>query len=148
PAFTLHVRTSGDPKALVEPLRAEFARVDPNLPFLDARTMQEQFGASTFVQFVGASTLGAFGTMALLLAAVGLYGVLSYAVAQRAREIAIRIALGATPGDVLRIVAGQGARVVAFGLVAGALLALGAGALLRGKVVGVSPDDPVAFVAV
>jgi predicted permease len=148
PAFTLHVRTSGDPKALVEPLRAEFARVDPNLPFLDARTMREHFGASTFVQYVGASTLGAFGTMALLLAAVGLYGVLSYAIAQRGREIAIRVALGATPRDVLSIVAGQGLRVVALGLAAGALLALGAGRLLGNKVVGVSADDPTTFVAV
>jgi ABC-type antimicrobial peptide transport system permease subunit len=86
--------------------------------------------------------------MALLLAAVGLYGVLSYAIAQRGREIAIRVALGATPRDVLSIVAGQGLRVVALGLAAGALLALGAGRLLGNKVVGVSADDPTTFVAV
>jgi predicted permease len=148
PGITLHVRTAGDPRALAEPVRAELARVSADLPFLSPRTMADHFGASTFVQSLGASMLGAFGSLALVLAAVGLYGVLAYTVAQRGREIAIRVALGAAPGDVLRLVVAQGLRVTAVGLVVGAVLALGAGRLLRGQLLGVPPTDPLTFASI
>ena len=147
-AFTVHVRTSGDPHQLQQALRRTFERADPNLPFNDARTFAENMGAMTFVQDLGASMLTAFGVLALLLAAVGLYGVLSYSVAQRTREMGVRIAIGASRGDVLGLVVGRAMRLTAVGLALGVVLAAAAGRLLRSQIFGVSPLDPATFVTV
>jgi len=142
---TLHVRTAGDPRLLQQALRRTFERVDPNLPFADVRTLAEHTGAATFTLKLGASMLAAFGLLALALAVVGLYGVLSYSVAQRTREMAVRIALGALPRVVLALVVGRAMRLTAVGLAVGVLLAAGAGRLLRSHIFGVSPLDPVTF---
>ena len=148
PAMTLHVRTATDPKALIEAVRSQFASVNVGLPFLDPRTLKEHISASTFVQFIGASMLTAFGTLALLLSAVGLYGVLSYVVSQRAREIAIRIAIGATPKDILRLILKQGVGLTLLGISIGVATALAAAQLLRSQLLGVSPADPLTFITV
>jgi predicted permease len=145
---TLHVRTAGRPRALAETVRGSFAAADANLPFLDPRTMAEHMGAATFRQFFGASMLSGFGALALLLVAVGLYGVLSYAVAQRTRELAIRAALGASPKDMTRLVLKQGLTLTGVGLVLGTGLALAAGRLLQSWLLGASAADPLTFVGI
>jgi len=148
PGFTLHVRTAGDPRRLQQALRRAFERVDPNPPFNDPRTFAENMKSSTFLQDMGASMLTAFGLLALVLAAIGLYGVLAYSVAQRKREMGVRIAIGASRRDVLALVVGKAMRLTAIGLAVGVVLAAGAGRLLRSQIFGVSPLDPVTFVGV
>jgi predicted permease len=148
PSFTLHVRTTERPRALAEAVRGAFAATDPNLPFLDPRTMAEHMGAATFRQFFSATMLSGFGALALLLVAVGLYGVISYSVAQRTRELAIRIALGASARDVLRLVVRQGLAMTAVGLLVGTGLALAAGRLLQSWLLGASATDPLTFVVI
>ena len=146
--FTLHVRASGDPRLLQQSLRQAFERVDPDLPFNDVRTFSEHMGPASFVQRIGAWLLSTFGALALVLATVGLHGVLSYSVAQRTREIGVRIAIGASRRDVLDLVVGRALRLTAAGLGVGIVLAAGAGSLLRSQIFGVSPLDPVTFVGV
>jgi predicted permease len=145
-AVTLHLRTLNEPKALTEVVRREFAAVNASLPFLDPRTLAEHISASRFVQFIGASMLSGFGALALLLAAVGIYGLLSWIVTRRQREIAIRMALGATRGDALRLALGQGLRLTLIGVVIGAVLAFGAGWLLRSQLLDINPNDPLTIV--
>jgi len=112
------------------------------------RTMAEHMGAATTIQRIGAWSLSVFGALALVLSAVGLFGVLSYSVAQRTREIGVRIAIGASRRDVLALVVGKAMRLTAIGLSVGIVLAAGAGQLLRSQIFGVSPLDPVTFVGV
>ena len=145
-AVTLHLRTVNEPKLLTEAVRREFAEVNASLPFLDPRTLAEHISASRFVQFIGASMFSGFGALTLLLAAVGMYGLLSWIVTQRQREYAIRMALGATRGNALRLALGQGLRLTFVGLVIGAGLAFGAGRLLRSQLLGINPNDPLTFV--
>jgi predicted permease len=147
-SFTLHVRTTGSPRALVETLRGTFAATNADLPFLDPRTMTEHMAAATFRQFFGASMLSGFGALALLLVGIGLYGVISYAVTQRTRELAIRMALGAESQDVMRLVLKQGLRLTLVGLVIGSGLAFIAGRLLQSQFLGASANDPLPFVGV
>jgi predicted permease len=148
PVVTLHVRTTNNPKMLTEAIRREFIGSNAELPFLDPRTMSEHISASTFVQVVGASMLTGFGILALMLAAVGLYGVLSYVVTLRTRELALRAALGATPRDVMRLVIKQGMTFVVIGLAIGSAISFAAGRLLQAQLLGVEPTDPLTFVTV
>ena len=142
---TIHVRAAGDAKALIETLRKEVRAVDGDLPFLDPRTMSESMLQSTIGQQLGSRALAAFGLLALFLAAVGLYGVMAYTVSQRTREIGVRVALGAAVGDVTRLVTREGLRITAIGGIIGGVLALGAGRLVRGLLLGVNPADPATF---
>ena len=100
------------------------------------------------LQNIGAGALSAFGALALVIAAIGLYGVLSYMVSQRTREIGVRVAIGASRRDVIALVVGGAARLTAVGLACGLLLAIGAGQLLRSQLFDISPLDPATFAGV
>ncbi|MGE0863718.1 MAG: ABC transporter permease [Vicinamibacterales bacterium] len=144
-------RTTGDPAALVGGLRDAIRGLDANLPVFDARTMREHMQGALFVQRMAADLLGAMGVLALLLAAIGLYGVIAYAVSQRTQEMGIRLALGASPASLLGMIVGQGMKLTGVGLAIGLLLALAAfGSIgaMRSLLPGISPLDPVTFVAV
>jgi predicted permease len=142
PNMILAVRTTGDPGAIMPAVRHEVKALDPNLP-VQAGTMEDSLGLSLFPQRVGATLLGVFSALGLVLASVGLYGVVAYAVAQRTRELGIRIALGAEARDIFRVVLGHGVRLMAVGLAIGVGLALLLTRLARGLLVGVSPTDPL-----
>ena len=145
--ITLHVRTTGDPRALLTAVRREVATVAPTWMIERPRTLEEHIGASLLPQRIAAGILGAFGVVALLLAAVGLYGVVAFAVAQRTREIGIRVALGAQSREVLAPDAAPGddARA-AIGLLVGLPLAVVVAKLVSGFLLGAGAADPLVFV--
>jgi putative ABC transport system permease protein len=145
---TLVVRSEGDPRSLANSIRAEVSRLDSSLPLFDVKTFEEHMGVSLFPARVAASLLGGFGLLALLLAAMGVYGVVSYSVAQRTREIGIRLALGARELDVLRLVAGRGMVLVTVGLAVGLAFALALTRFMEGLLYGVSATDALTFAAV
>lgn len=127
------------------------ADVDPNLPIYDARTITEHMQGAVFAQRMAANLLGAMGVLALLLAAIGLYGVMAYAVSQRTQEMGIRLALGASPSSLLNMIVGQGMKLTTVGLVIGlalALAAFGSIGAVRTLLPGISPLDPMTFIAV
>jgi predicted permease len=146
--FTVHVRTSGDPKALTAALRHAFRDVAADLPLLDVRTLAEHTSASSFAQQLGAYMLSGFGLLALLLSAIGIYGVMAYSVGRRTREIGVRVALGATGRSVVQLVVGRALRLAGIGLVLGGAAAIAVGQLLRSQLVGVSPYDPLTFLSI
>jgi predicted permease len=145
---TLAVRTGLDPSATIAVLRGVVKAVDANVPAFNARTLAEQKDQSLTLQRTAATLLGSFGALALLLAALGIYGVLAYAVRRRTREIGIRMALGAQVADVLRLVFRQGLALTAAGLVVGLAAAVAATRLLGGFLYDVKPLDPLTFAAV
>ena len=147
-AFTLHLRTTQRPLALMEALRREARAVHGELPLLDPRSLADHMQASTFVQRLGASMLAAMGAVALLLAAVGLSGVVALAVRLRARELAVRMALGETRAGAVRRVLQGAFGLVAVGLVLGLLAGIGVAQLFRSQLIGVPATDPVSFAAV
>jgi predicted permease len=141
----LHVRTAHAPAALAPSVREAIRAVDPALPVLALNTLTERTSTSLLPQQIAGGLIGAFGLVALLLSLLGLYGMLARTVAQRSREIGVRLALGAAPGSIVRLVLGQGWRFTAIGLVAGLALA-GAGAQLLGSFLpGISPLDATAY---
>jgi predicted permease len=139
------VRTAEDPLLLSLPIQQQVSALDPALPVYDVLTMQQILGKSTASQSFSATLLLAFAVLSLLLAAIGLYGVLSYLVTQRITEIGIRIALGAQKSEVLRLVLLDGLRPVFIGLVIGLAGGIAAGLLIRSILYGTSPLDPVVF---
>ena len=146
---TMVVRArGGDARALVPSLNAEVRALDAELPLFDVKTMEEHLGVSLFPARVAAALLGGFGLLALVLAATGVYGVVSYAAAQQTREIGIRVALGARRRDVLRLVAGRGMLLVAAGVLLGLGGALALTRLMSSLLYGVSATDPLTFVLV
>jgi len=148
PDTTLVLRGDGDPQRLAGAATAAVAALDPALPVFGVRTLEEHISASTFRQRLGSQVLGAFGALGLLLAAIGLYGVLAYAVGLRRREIGVRLAVGARPADVFRLVLGQGLRLALAGSVLGTLLALLASRLLRSLLFGTGNVDVTTYLAV
>jgi predicted permease len=146
--MVLYVRTSARPSVVLPAVRAAVQSVEPNLPLPDLHTVAEMVATSLYVPRMGAILLGVFAVVAVLLAAIGVYGVTSFAVAQRTREIGVRIALGAQRDDILNLVLKQGMGLVAVGIVAGLLLALAAGRSLASFLYGIRGTDPGTFVAV
>ncbi|MGH9386548.1 MAG: ADOP family duplicated permease [Vicinamibacterales bacterium] len=148
---SLLVRATGDPAGALNGIRDVIRALDPNLPLYNVRTLNEHMQTAVFAQRMAADLLGALGVLALLLAAIGLYGVTAYAVSQRMQEMGIRLALGASPGALLSMVVGQGMRLTIVGLVIGlaiALAAFGSMGAVRTLLPGISPLDPFTFAAV
>jgi predicted permease len=143
----LHVRVARDAEGFLPVLRDEIRALDRQLPILRLATMRAETAFSTFPQRIAATLLGACAVLALLLAAVGLYGIVAYAVSQRTREIGIRIALGAQRRAVVRMALAGSMKVVAVGLALGLVLALAAGRAVESFIGDVSAADPVALVA-
>lgn len=141
----LAIRTSRGASALAPALVREIHALDPNLALGDLITMRDQVDRSTATQRVAVTLLGAFGVLALLLAAIGLYGVMSHAVSQSSRELGLRMALGASAADLRRLVLSRGFRLTAVGVALGAAAALALTRLLGYLLYGVSPRDPLAF---
>jgi predicted permease len=146
--LTLVVRTGGDPALLAAPVRRALRAVDPDLAASDIRTLQQVVDRSVAQPRFTMLLLLAFGGGALLLAAVGVYGVISYAVAQRTREMGIRRALGAQRVDVVRLIVGQGLRLAAIGVAIGVAAALAASRVLGTLLFGVRATDPLTFAAI
>jgi predicted permease len=142
---TIIVRSMGDPQRMLAAVRGELQRIDPHLPIATAKTMTEHLSFPLLPARVAASTLGSFGLLALALAAIGLYGVMSYAVSKRIREIGIRIALGAHGSDVLRMIVSQGMRLVLVGIALGLAGALALTRIMKSLLMGLSPTDPLTF---
>ncbi len=145
--MTMVLRTTGEPVAVVPALRALVRDADPSLPVYNVHSMDELFGDSVARARLATVSLTVFALLALLLAAIGLYGVIAHATRQREREIGIRMALGANTGGVLRMVLTQGMRLVLVALVLGAVGAFALTRLLRGLVFGVTTTDPLTFAA-
>jgi putative ABC transport system permease protein len=145
---TLVIRSSRDVKQLAMPVQRIIQDMDRDLPVSDVLTMDQLLGKSTLDQSFNATLLTAFAALSLLLAAVGLFGVLSYIVAQRTSEIGIRIALGAQREQVLRLMLLDGLRPALFGLVLGLAASVGAARLIRSMLFGTQPLDPAVFAVV
>ena len=145
---TLIVRTAVDPSAIIAAVRSEVQELDANLPVFDVKTLTEHMRLSLFPLRAGAASAGSFGLLAMTLAAIGIYGVMAYAISLRTREIGIRIALGARPRDVLTMLVRQGMTLAAIGLVIGLTAALALTRLMSSVLYGVSATDAMTFVAV
>lgn len=146
--MTILVRTVNYPLALVSAARNELQQMDPEQPMASVATMEQLLGDSLARSRFTMVLLAVFAAMALLLASVGIYGVIAYGVTQRRQEFGIRIALGAEGRDVLRLVLGQGARLASLGIGLGAILALILSKSLATLLYGISPTDPLTFVGV
>jgi predicted permease len=146
--MTLIARTPTDPQAALRQIRSIIAAADPALPLYDVRTMEDHMGFVLLPARLGGSVLGMFGLLGLLLAAVGIYGVMAYSGSQRRRELGIRVALGADPSTLLRLVLGEGMKLVMIGTVLGLVAALGTAQLVQGLLYNVEAIDPVAFTTV
>jgi putative ABC transport system permease protein len=154
PYFVLNVRTRLRPESILQPVQKALAALDPSLAFLEVHTLAEEVDAIASPERTTAALASLFGGIAALLAGVGIYGLLAYAVAQRRREIGIRMALGARPIDVARWTARQILGMAAFGIAAGLGATMAAGPLVRSLLYGIAPWDPeslavaVMFVAI
>jgi macrolide transport system ATP-binding/permease protein len=145
PGLGLTIRTSLAPEMMAKALAREIHVLDQNLAPGEVITMQEQMDRTTAAQKVTVTMLGVFGGVALLLAAIGLYGVMSYTVSQSKRELGLRMALGASARDLMRMVMSHGLTLTAGGLMLGAAVALGSTRLIGSLLYNVSPHDPLAF---
>ncbi len=150
PMRTMHlvVRTDGDPRALIAPVSRLIREADPRLPVSDVQTLDEVVRRSIAAPRFVMQLLGVFGVLALTLAAVGIYGVVSQVVAMREQEFGIRAALGARPSHLVRLSLRSGVRQVGIGVVVGVIAALAATRLMSGLLQGVTPTDPVTFAVV
>jgi putative ABC transport system permease protein len=146
--MTLHLRTTTKPEQLIAAVRQEIRALDPKLPIYGVKTLEQYQRDYLFKKRFQAALIGGFGLLALALASLGLYGALSFSVAQRTQEIGIRMALGARTGDVLRLVVGQGVRLISIGLALGLAGAFAAARVLKNLLYGVGLTDPLTFVGI
>jgi putative ABC transport system permease protein len=145
---SLAIRTSGRPRNLIAAVRAQVRELDPDIPLTRVMPMTEVVARSVWQPRLYAALFGVFAAVALILATVGIYGVMSYAVTQRTREIGLRMALGAQKQDVLKLVVGHGVVITAIGVGVGLVAAVGLTRLMSSLLFGVSTTDPITFAAV
>jgi putative ABC transport system permease protein len=137
------------PATLLEPqIRHEIQSIDPGLPVFNVSSMNDILDRSLASRRFSADLVGGFAGLALLLASIGIYGLLAYMVSQRSREIGLRIALGARRSDILRLILGKGFVLAAAGIVSGVFLAAFGASMMASLLYGVRPHDPAVFVAV
>src|SRR5690348_1177518 len=146
--FTFAIKTAGDPASTIRGLRAEIARIDPEVALFDIHTMSERIDLSLASRRTSMLLANAFGGVALFLASLGIYGVLAYLVAQRTREIGIRVALGSTQAGILRLVLQEGFKLVAMGFALGIVSAAFLQKAVAKQIYGVQPYDPVVLAGV
>ena len=142
------IRVAGDPRQVTAAVRDQIRQADPLIPVFEVSTMEELRQLSYWQYRLFGSMFSTFGFIALVLASIGVYGVLSYSVSQRVQEIGVRMALGAERGDVLRLIVGQGVKLSAFGVVGGLLGAAAITPVIRTLLFNVTPTDPISFVGV
>jgi len=147
-SITIVMRSSKDPQGLAKPIASAVQSLDKDLPTYASKTVEQYLDGAIAVPRFNTFLLAIFAALAMVLTAVGLYGVISYTVAQRTHEIGIRMALGAQPGDMMRLVVGQGMRLALFGVGVGFIAALGLTRFLSSLLFGISSTDPVSFAAV
>jgi putative ABC transport system permease protein len=147
-SMTLVVRTEQDAHSLAKPMAETVRSLDKDLPTYAPKTVEEYLNGTIAQPRFNTFLLGIFASLAMLLTAVGVYGVISYSVAQRTHEIGIRMALGAEPGDMMRLIVGQGLQLASIGIGTGLLAALALTHFLASLLFGVTATDPVSFVAV
>jgi len=143
PATVFQVRTAGEPAAAIGAIREAVRQIDPNLPLMDVATQDEEIDKNLQQERVFAQAYAMFGGLAMLLASVGLFGLMSYSVARRTNEIGIRMALGARAGDVLRLVMSESMRLVAIGVAIGLAVAMAAGRLVSSLLFGLGATDAI-----
>jgi predicted permease len=148
PGVSMAVRTSADPTSMAKSIAGVIRTVDPDLPMADVKSMDHLLEESVGDQRFGASLFGGFALMALALAAFGIYGVMSFAVAQRTREIGLRMALGAGEGQVMGLIMKEGMTLGVIGLLIGLVGSYGVGRLMKSTLYGIGSIDPIAFSAV
>jgi putative ABC transport system permease protein len=146
--MTIVVRTQTDPNALIPAMRSLVASLDQELPIRNVKTLDQYVDGSIAGSRFEATLLGLFAALAILLTAIGLYGAISYAVAQRTREIGIRMALGAQRTGISGMVLRQGVFIVLSGLAVGLVVSFAAVRLIRSSLYGITATDPVTFLAV
>jgi len=148
PSMALVVRTSLGTDPLAAAIRRELARLDADIPVYGVQTMKAYLAQDTEQPRLGVLLLSGLGGLALLLAVIGIYGVVSYSVSQRTQEIGVRVALGAAPRDVLKMVVGQALALVVAGVIAGTIAALALGSVMRNMVYEISERDPLTIVTI
>ncbi len=147
-SMTIVARTTGDPSSLARPIAETLRSIDPDLPAYNVKTVEEYLDGTIAIPRFNTLLLGIFAGLALVLTSIGLYGVISYTVAQRTHEIGIRMALGAQPRDMLQLVIGQGIRLALYGIGLGLVAAFIFTHFLSSLLFGVTPTDPVSFAVV
>jgi ABC-type antimicrobial peptide transport system permease subunit len=144
-AMVLHVKTKGRPESVLGSVRSAVRSIDPNLPMYDIKTLKEHMNITLWPARLGAAMTSVSGVLALILALIGLYGLMSYSVSQRTREIGLRMACGARREDLVKLVVRQGMKLAGIGIAVGLLLGLLLSVVVSKLHFGVRPADPLVF---